>query len=171
MTTHKNTCLCPVCMKQSIPKRCKSFRSTCPPKPPAPVCDCQLSGIHAQLITGQDVYLGHGDEVIFNTIINNRGGAVDMSAGVFSIKKKANYLVNWSVAVEGCGAAPFVCFALKVGNTIHSSAAIPVTIGMLSGSAFVTADENTYLALVNNTHDTVRLQLLHPIANITIVSA
>ena len=93
-----------------------------------------------------------------------------MAAGVFNIKKKGSYLVTWSVAVEGCDTAPFANFALRIGGAVHSSTAFPVTIGKLSSSAFITVEENTSLALVNNTDDTVRLQLVHPIANITIVS-
>ena len=150
-----------------IAKRCNKFRSTCPPTQSI----CQLLGIHAQLIANSDIYLPQGEKVIFNQIINNQGDTVDMAAGIFNIKKKGNYLVNWSIAVEGCNTMPFVRFALCVGDAIHSSSAIPVTIGMVSGSALITADENTTLALVNDTSDTVRLQKLYPIANITIISA
>ena len=162
------TCLCPVCRKQSIPKRCTSFRNTC--SKPKPECACKLHGIQAQLISGTDRFLGQGDIVPFNRVISSYGSTVNCNPeGDFIIEKNGTYLVNWEVAVEGCDTVPFVRFALVMGDKVHSAAAIPVTIGMLSGSAFVIAVEKTSLALVNDTGDIVRLQAVEPMANITIV--
>ena len=163
---NKDTCLCPVCRTHVIPKRCTSFRSTCRPQPG---CNCRLTGIQAQLIADPDIYLAHGENVPFNTVISSRGDAVRHNSGIFVLGKSGTYLVNWNVAAEGCGSAPFVRFALLTDGEIHSAAAIPVTVGMLSGSAFVIAAENISLALVNDTNDRVRLQNVRPMANITIV--
>ena len=162
----KNTCQCPICKKHVIPKRCTSFRNTCQPKPD---CTCQLTGIQAQFIKSTDRYLGHGESIPFNKVINSHGDAIRYdNAGNFAIKK-GNYLVNWNVAVEGCDSSPVVRFALIVGGITHSAATIPITIGMLNGSAFITASEDTSVALVNGTNDIVRLQAVEPMANITIV--
>ena len=162
-----DTCLCPVCRAHVIPKRCTSFRNTC--SKPKPDCSCQLNGIQVQLISGTDRYLGHGDNVPFNRVISSLGDTVRHEpTGAFLLEKKGTYLVNWAVKVEGCDTSSSVRFALVVGGIIHSAAAIPVTIGMLSSSAFVIAMEKTSIVLVNDTNDTVRLQALEPMANITI---
>jgi hypothetical protein len=119
-----------------------------------------------------DIIISQGENVVFNKIVESHGDLVDYNAGegVFRLRKEAAYLVNWSVAVEGCDTKPFVRFALKVDGRTHSDAAMPITIGMLSGSALVMAKKFTSLALTNDTDDRVRLQAVAPVANITIVS-
>jgi hypothetical protein len=127
--------------------------------------------MHAQLIQTTDVYLGQGERVGFNTVISDTGEAVQfINPGRFILAKTGGYLVNWSVAVEGCDTKPYVRFALAVDGRVHSAASMPVTIGMVSGSALVMAGENTEIALINDTNDTVRLQAVQPMANITVVT-
>jgi hypothetical protein len=115
--------------------------------------------------------LEQGERVGFNTVISDTGEAVRyINPGRFILTKAGSYLVNWSVAVEGCDTKPYVRFALTADGRVHSAASMPVTIGMVSGSALVLAGENTEVTLINDTDDTVRLQAVQPMANITIVT-
>ena len=164
-------CLCPVCKLHPLKPRCGAFRSTCPPKPPEPG-PCALTGIHVQLKTAADSLLEDGQPINFDTIVNQPGTTIEYNkaTGIFTLTKEANYLVNWSIAVEGSNTSPFIRFALKVGGEIIGAAAVPISVGVISGSALVTAAPGTHLALINHTNDTIRLDAVTPIANLTIVS-
>ena len=78
-------------------------------------------------------------------------------------------MLNWTVAIEGSDLTPFIRFALEVNGEVFSPIALPVSVGLISGSSLVVlAYTNTKVSLINNTGDTVRLADVAPIANLVI---
>jgi len=138
-------------------------------------------GIQAQLLKMFNPFLSEGENVIFDTVLANTdcgcGCKRDCSCninyrrdtGEFTIKKNGTYLVNWSVAIEGSHHTSFIRFALKVNNDIYGAVAIPISTGLISGSALVKLKRpNTTVSLINDTGNVVRLADITPIANIVI---
>ena len=164
-------CLCPVCKKHPLKPRCGNFISTCPPKPPEPD-PCALTGMQAQLINTANPLLQHGERVKFDTILSRQDTSVeyDPGTGLFTLTKEAGYLVNWNVSVHGSQFTPHIRLALQVDGVTHSAFTMPISVGVISGSALVAAKPGASLALVNDTNDTIRLDTTAPIANITIVA-
>ena len=160
-------CLCPVCKKHPIQQRCLQLRSTCPPRPPKPG---PLAGIHAQLINTTSALLADGQNVIFDTVLNQLGTAIsyDKATGVFTVAKAGSYLVVWSASVDGSDILPHIRLALTLDGKAVAAPPTPISVGVISGSALVTAAPGAKLALANNTTDIIRLGETPPAANIVI---
>ena len=170
ITTMKplHECFCPVCKKKPGVFNCDKLRSTCRIKPKP---KNGMVGIHAQLIKTANPFIEDKTAVRFDTIINQSGNDIlyDICSGFFTVSKPDTYLINWHVAVGGSQSAPYTKFAIQLHDDIHSAAAYPSSLGLVSSSALVTITKpNTQLALINNTNEMVRLAPVTPIANITI---
>lgn len=113
-----------------------------------------LGGIQAQLDDAEVTILPNGDNVIFNTVLNDQSPNIDYdtTTGEFTITQPGNYLVNWWVAVDGAGPATTISFAVALNNIPYSIASSPIVSDQLSGDALVTvAAVPTVVTLINFT--------------------
>ena len=146
MSNRRNiTCTCKtvkVChCRETIPVKschCQTKQRCC--------CKCatsnppELGGIQAQLDVATDVYLDDGQTVIFDKILRctTRDISYNPVKGIFCLRKRGTYLINWDVAVEGSYHRPFVRFSLLANDIVIGSSTLPVTVGQLSGTSLFT---------------------------------
>lgn len=120
--------------------------------------DSGTEGIQTQLIGVGGTTIGSGDNVLFNSVLNDQSPHISYNAatGAFTIEKKGNYTVAWWFDTDGAGPAINVSFAVAVNGTPFSTASSPIVSGELSGNAFVTVETvPAVITLVNVTGEDV----------------
>ena len=129
-------------------------------------------GIQAQLQgSGGDTIID-GENVLFDTVINDQSANISYSAatGEFTIMSAGNYYIDWWVSTDGASASTFVTFNLVLNGGVAISGSSPAVTGQLHGSAFITANVvPSAVTLVNASGDTVGYGAIPVQANIVIV--
>ena len=130
-----------------------------------------LGGTQAELNSAEGDILPNGDNVVFNTVLNNQSSDIIYNpvTGEFTITAPGNYLVSWWFATDGAGPAINVSFAVDVNGVPYSIASSPIVSGQLSGDALVTVTTTpTVVTLVNVTGEDVFIPTTPVQANIVI---
>lgn len=110
-----------------------------------------------------------GEVVVFDKVVNhlNEGIFYNRQTGEFTLTEAGNYVVNWSVTVEGSDESPFVSFAVRVDDEVEDFDTIPVSVGHLTGSCLITITKGSAkLTLVNHTEDIIQFSRYSPCANL-----
>ena len=80
-------------------------------------------------------------------------------------------MIDWDIVIEGSSQEPFVRFGIEVNDEVVASSTLPVTVGQLSGQAFIRVDQTpTAVRLINDSGETVQLSKFTPIANLRVVA-
>lgn len=174
------TCSCVRCspISQQITKPTPSHEECC--SLICAPCSClpekkqpkkQAAGIQAKLLSPENFYLNPDQVVIFDKVLNHIGRGIfyDQQTGAFMLAQAGNYVINWSVTVEGSDESPFVKFGLLVNGTIKDFDTIPVSVGQITGSTLITVTNTpAKVALINHTGDIIQFSRYAPCANLTI---
>ncbi|MBP1994874.1 hypothetical protein J2Z66_006515 [Paenibacillus eucommiae] len=132
----------------------------------------QLVGIQAQLQESGADTIDDGDNVIFDTVINNQSSNIIYNAatGEFTIVAVGNYYINWWVSTDGAGPSTSVTFDIVLNGGVGISGTSPIVTGQLNGSALITVGAiPANIALVNVTNETVNYGITPVQANIVII--
>ena len=145
--------------------------ATCSTMPEKNQPQKQTVGIQTKLLSPENLYLNPNQVVVFDKVVNHIGRGIfyNQQTGIFTLSQTGNYLINWSVSVEGSDESPFVKFGLLVNGLIKDFDTIPVAVGHVTGSTLITvANKPAKVALVNHTGDIIQLSRYAPCANLTI---
>lgn len=118
----------------------------------------QIEGIQAELVGAGGGIIGNGDNVIFDTVLNDQSDNIsyDTTTGEFTITAPGNYNVAWWTAPDGAGPATNISFAVAVNGVNYSIASSPIVSVQLAADALVTVDTvPTIITLVNVTGEDV----------------
>lgn len=117
-----------------------------------------LQGIQTQLIGAPAGSVDDGDNVLFDTVVNDQSPNISYNAGTgeFTISTAGNYKVSWWVATNGAGAATLVTFGIVLDAAPPVLGMSPLVTGQVVGNALLTvAATPGVLSLVNETGDVV----------------
>ena len=144
--------------------------STGPTGPTGPSGPSDLDGVHVQ--TTNTILVQPDEAIIFDNVLNvcKTTGKIDYDSanGSFTIGQAGIYYVSWQAPVDGTESASFVSFSVAIDDVPHSTSRLPITIGMLSGSAIINATGSEEIKLINTTNDIVSVT---PNANLVIIQA
>jgi len=130
-----------------------------------------IGGIQAELTNAGGTTIADGDNVLFNTVLNDQSSNIsyDAATGEFTLAQPGNYLISWWVGTDGAGPAVNVSFAVAVNGVPYSTASSPIVSGQLSGDALVTVGAApSVVSLVNVTTEGVFVPTTPVQANIVI---
>ena len=112
-----------------------------------------LEGIEAELTGAGGEEVPNGENIVFNTVVNDASNNISYNAvtGVFTITAPGNYLVNWWVATSGVESADRVSLTLRVNGDPFTTVSSPATFGQTSGSALITVNvASATVTLINS---------------------
>ncbi len=132
-----------------------------------------LQGIQAQLQGSPGAIIAGGNNVIFDTIINDQSENIsyDAATGEFTISSAGNYYVNWWVTTDGSAGPVNMIFGVTAGGNTITQGNSPIVTGQVKGDAFITVSEAPVtVTLVNQTGADVVYANIPVQANITILT-
>ncbi len=132
-----------------------------------------LAGVHAQVQESPGTLIADGENVIFDTIINDRAENISYNAvtGEFTISGTGNYYINWWVTTDGSGGPVNMVFAVLVDGSTVSQGNSPIVTGQVNGNAFITvSDSPVTVTLENQTGAEVVFANIPVQADITILT-
>lgn len=139
-----------------------------------PVSPGNLEGIQVQLLGSPGTIIGDGDNIIFDTVINDQSGSIsyDPTTGEFTISEACNYYVKWWVTTDGSAGPVNMVFSIFVDGSSFAQGNSPIVTGQVDGDAFVTVSGSPVtVTLVNETGADVLFANIPVQADITIFTA
>ena len=110
-------------------------------------------------VTAATVTLADSQAIDFVQIIEHDPDMiVEKNNTEFILKDRGTYLVTWEIPVDATDTRDYADITILYNGTAHSTAHMPLPIGVLSGSAMiVNAQPDGVIELINTTGDTVRI--------------
>ena len=120
----------------------------------SPVLGYMQAQVSAATVTLQD-----GAPIYFDYLIEHDPDMiVDKNNTQFILKNPGTYLVTWEIPVDATDTKDYADITINYNGTAHSTAHIPLPIGVLSGSAMiVNTAASGIVELFNTTGDIVRI--------------
>jgi hypothetical protein len=129
------------------------------------------NGIQAVLVGAGGGTIPDGDNVLFDTVVNDQSGSISYNpaTGEFTVTRLGNYYVDWWTAPDGAGPATSISFAVAVDGVVQSTASSPIVSAQMAASALVTIDTvPATISLVNVTGQDVFVPTIPAQAGIVI---
>ena len=128
-----------------------------------------LGYMQARASAGVDpIFSMHDTIIAFQQIVDHDPDMIIQHApDMFTLTEAGVYLVKWDIPVMATETSGSVNITLTLDGTSHTVSYMPLPIGVLSGSAIITADTAGKVLRLKN-YSTSRIQI-SPYANISIV--